>query len=141
MPMDDVEEREKYLWVESLQEANELAEEYSIKDVVVQHYTYPGNGAITSEVSFIMSRREAGKYDDIEKYRKVPITEEEQTVPEGWEVIHHTSKELILVKRRKSGAADLEKHLKRVLNLAEDLRPPEKALTHIQNYIRTLLEE
>ena len=46
-----------------------------------------------------MSLREDNKYDNIEKYKKLEITYEEQTIPAGWQVIHHTSKELIVVKK------------------------------------------
>jgi len=88
----------KYLWVTTLEEANRLAEEYSIKEVVVKYIGGVGN-YYYPETHYLLSRRETGKYDDIERFKRVPISEEEQTVPEGWGVLHHTSKELILVKR------------------------------------------
>lgn len=47
----------------------------------------------------VLSQRSEGKYDDITSFKKAPILEQEQAVPEDWEIIHHTSKEMILVKR------------------------------------------
>jgi len=92
----------KYIKVASLEKANELSEEYSLRTPIV--YTYQRMvegvvGGVQTDVEYLMSLREESKYDNIEKHKKVQITFDEQPIPEGWEVIHHTSKELILVKR------------------------------------------
>jgi len=94
-------EKPKYVKVSNLVEANKLVEEgYSLRCPIVYTYHSSTTGRIETDVEYLMSLREDGKYDNVEKFRKVPITAEEQGVPDGWEIIHHTSKEMILVKRR-----------------------------------------
>ena len=56
----------------------------------------------------LMSLSEPTKYDDIEKYKKLPITEQEGTIPRGWKVIHHTSKEFIIVKKHERTNTDVQ---------------------------------
>jgi len=95
----------KYIKVTSLKDANEKSELYSLREPIV--YTYQRMiegvvGGIQTDVEYLMSLREEGKYDNIEKYKRFPITDEEQTLPEGWTVIHHTSKELVGVKKQTS---------------------------------------
>ena len=86
----------------SLQKANELSEEYSLRTPIV--YTYQRMvdgvvGGIQTDVEYLMGLREESKYDNVERFVKVPILEEEQEVPYGWSMIHHTSKEVVLVKK------------------------------------------
>lgn len=91
-------EKPKYVKVTTIYAANEIADEYSLRTPIVYTHT-DEKGQVNTDVEYLMSLREPNKYDDIEKYMRIPITSEEQTLPEGWEVIHHTSKELVIVKR------------------------------------------
>ena len=94
----------KYVTVsaESTMDANEFHEEYVSNGYRLHTQNVVSNtvdGVPYKEIILTYSLQEDSKYDDIEKYMKVNITDEEQTIPEGWSVIHHTSKELILVKK------------------------------------------
>jgi len=77
------------LWgatTETLEEKiNEVSETYSLRETFKDANTFYAT----------LGLRESSKYDDIDKYRSFPITGEEQTLPDGWLIIHHTSKELI----------------------------------------------
>lgn len=100
--MSDV--KPKYIKVKSLKEANDNAELYSLREPIVYTYQREINGkvgGIQTDVEYLMSLREESKYDNAEKFKKVDITYEEQDVPSGWEMIHHTSKEVILLKKGK----------------------------------------
>jgi len=99
-------EHPKYIKVSSLKDANELSDLYTLREAIVYTYT-PDNspGYTVTDVEYLMSLREDSKYDNIEKYRSFPITGEEQTLPDGWIIIHHTSKELIGV-TKKQGDVD-----------------------------------
>lgn len=68
---------------------NEVADEYYLAHLIEKQ----------DILVAVLSQRSEGKYDDITSFKKAPILEQEQTVPDGWEIIHHTSKEMILVKR------------------------------------------
>lgn len=68
---------------------NEYAETHYVSQLTT------GNGTLIA----VLSQRSDGKYDDIKAFKSIPITSEEQVMPEGWEVIHHTSKEFIVVNR------------------------------------------
>jgi len=94
-------EKPKYIKVTTLQRANELSDDYTLRETVIYSYSDDMSGRIKTDVEYLLSLREESKYDDIEKYRSFPITGEEQTLPEGWQVIHHTSKELIGVTKQK----------------------------------------
>jgi len=90
------EELLKYKTTGKLSVVNELYEKgYRLHTVlpVISEY---GN---TWGYQYILSLSEPSKYDDVTKFKKINITFEEQEVPEGWEIIHHTSKEMILVKK------------------------------------------
>jgi len=94
----------KYVTViaDSVSDANEYHLEYTEKGYRLHTQnavSYTVDGVPYREIILTYSLQEDSKYDDIEKYMKVNITDEEQTIPEGWQVIHHTSKELILVKK------------------------------------------
>ena len=68
---------------------NEVADEYYLAHLIEKQ----------DILVAVLSQRSEGKYDDITSFKKAPILEQEQTVPDGWDIIHHTSKEMILVKR------------------------------------------
>lgn len=96
------EEYPKYIKVKNLKEANEKADLYSLREPIVYQYSIDGvNGAFGTDVEYLMSLREETKYDNVEKFKKVEITTEEQEVPPGWGMIHHTSKEVVLVYKGK----------------------------------------
>lgn len=84
----------KYIGVNDIQLANALVENGYKLHSAVPRSDRDGNQWIT----YIMSLSDPSKYDDIDRFKKIPIESEEQTIPEGWRVIHHTSKELIIVK-------------------------------------------
>ena len=84
----------KYIIVDRIDLANDLVEKgYKLHTAI-----HRGSADGVIWISYIMSLSEPSKYDDIEKYMKIPIEYEEQVIPEGWRVLHHTSKELIIVK-------------------------------------------
>jgi len=92
-------EKPKYIRVFNLEKANEKYDEgYRVHTPIVTITQEDVSARVVSDISYLMSLSEPTKYDDIEKYKKLPITEQEGTVPENWRVIHHTSKELIVVK-------------------------------------------
>lgn len=96
------ENKPKYIRVFDLEKANLKYEEgYKIHSPIVTEYRI-GDGNPQTQISYLMGLSEPSKYDDIEKYRRFPITEQEQTLPKGWCVLHHTSKELIGVKKTES---------------------------------------
>ena len=68
---------------------NEVADEYYLAHLIEKQ----------DILVAVLSQRSEGKYDDITSFKKAPILEQEQPVPDGWDIIHHTSKEMILVKR------------------------------------------
>ena len=98
--MQPMSEKPKYIKVTTLQRANELSDDYTLRETVIYSYSDDMSGRIKTDVEYLLSLREESKYDDIEKYRSFPITGEEQTLPEGWQVIHHTSKELIAITKK-----------------------------------------
>ena len=53
-----------------------------------------------------MSLKEDGKYDDMEAFKKVPITNEWTLLEQGVEAIHHTSKEMILKRVKTNEPSD-----------------------------------
>jgi len=86
----------KYIHVYDMKRVNELyAEGYSHKETVVEIESDDATGRIVSKVSYVVSLQEPNKYENIDKYKSFQITREEQTLPEGWQILHHTSKELI----------------------------------------------
>ena len=64
---------------------------------------YDGTATPHHKVNYyaLMSYVDPSKYADIEAFCKVPINDRWQTVQEGVDIIHHTSKEFILVRRKK----------------------------------------
>lgn len=112
----------KYIKVKSLKEVNENAELYSLREPIVYQYSIDGgNGAFSTDVEYLMSLREENKYDNIDKYRSFPITSEEQTMPDGWQVLHHTSKELIgVTKKQQPKLSVIREALIQIFNIAED---------------------
>ena len=81
----------KYQTVYDIDEANKLVE---LGYKLHTFFAAPVEHDMVQEC-YVMSLQDQSKYDDIDKYRSFPITGEEQTLPEGWTIIHHTSKELI----------------------------------------------
>jgi len=87
----------KYREVFDMKRVNALyLEGYSHKETIVETYSDDKTGRIVTKKSYMMSLQEPSKYDDMLAFKKMPITFEEQPVPEGWKGIHHTSKEMIL---------------------------------------------
>lgn len=117
--MSDV--KPKYIKVTSLKEANALSEDYTLREAIVYTYADDFSGRIKTDVEYLMSLREENKYDNIEKYRSFLITGEEQTLPEGWQIIHHTSKELIgVTKQRQPKFSVIREALIQIGSIAED---------------------
>ena len=89
----------KYVRTYSIEGCNKRYEEgYRVHSVITTLRQEDVSGRFMTDISYLMSFQEQNKYDDIDKFKKLIITEQEQTVPQGWRVIHHTSKELIAVK-------------------------------------------
>lgn len=68
---------------------NEHAETHYVSQLAV------GNNTLIA----VLSQRSDGKYDGIVDSKTVPIDEAWEWFIKGWEAIHHTSKEFVLVKR------------------------------------------
>ena len=89
----------KYILVTDMLRVNELYQDgYRCHTHTVHTYHDDMSGRIMSKDQFLMSLQEPSKYDDMTAFKKMPITFEEQPVPQGWKGIHHTSKEMILKK-------------------------------------------
>ena len=85
----------KYAVTESVYDANELYDVgYRLHTVI----PLSSEDGCTWGMYYIMSLREPTKYDNIDLFKKIEITYDEKKVPDGWRTIHHTSKELIVVK-------------------------------------------
>lgn len=90
------EQPKKYLILYSITEVNEAVEQGYRLHTVFQQPPVPTRGL---SATFIMSLQEPSKYDNVEKFMKVPITTYEQDVPDGWTIIHHTAKEMVLIEK------------------------------------------
>ena len=89
----------KYIRTHSIEACNNRhADGYKVHSVIVTHDQI-GDQNPRSNISYLMSLQESGKYDDVTLFKKLPITFDETPVPDGWKIIHHTSKEMILVKK------------------------------------------
>jgi len=108
-------EHPKYIKVASLQDANEKAELYSLRESIVYTYAEDQTGRIKTDVEYLMSLREESKYDNVEKFKKVDLAYEEQEVSEGWIMIHHTSKEVVLVKKNVEPRYTLEEAIEELV--------------------------
>ena len=117
----------KYRQVDNIPRVNELYEEgYRVHSVTPQISEYGHtNGHI-----YLMSLQEPNKYDNIDKYKSFQITREEQTLPEGWTILHHTSKELIGV--TKHGEDTIRKELSEWLANDGEL---DSILSIVEDYI------
>ena len=91
----------KYVRTHSIEACNKRYREegYKVHSVIVNHDQI-GDQNPRSNISYLMSLQEPSKYDDVAIFKKLPITFDETLVPDGWKIIHHTSKEMILVKKR-----------------------------------------
>ena len=96
--------------VELQERVNQVSDDYSLRE------TFFGNGWYYAS----MGLRVEGKYDDIEKYRLFPITQQEQTLPDGWQIIHHTSKELVGVTKNTIKLSVVRECLTSIFQIAED---------------------
>jgi len=92
----------KYIRVFDIEQANKHYREegYTIKEPLITIRQEDMSGRIVTDISYLMSLQEPSKYDDVTMFKKLSITFDETQVPEGWTIIHHTSKEMILVKKR-----------------------------------------
>ncbi len=87
----------KYVQVYEVTRVNELSDDgYRLHTMTVEHSFKDGSTQLTAKPVYMMSLQDPSKYDDMLAFKKMPITFEEQAVPEGWKAIHHTSKEMIL---------------------------------------------
>ena len=94
-------EKPKYIKVTTLQRANELSDDYTLRETVIYSYSDDMSGRIKTDVEYLLSLREESKYDNVEAFKRMPITDDWTDVPEGVEIIHHTSKEMIVTKKGK----------------------------------------
>ena len=91
--------QEKYILVYDIPRVNELyTQGYTLKFHTVHTWTDDHSRSIMSKDQYLMSLSMPSKYDDIVAFKKAPITEDWQDVPDGVKIIHHTSKEMVLVK-------------------------------------------
>ena len=86
----------KYRQVYDISRVNELYEEgYRLHTVATETFQEDNTARMITRPFYLMSLQEPNKYENIDKYKSFQITREEQTLPEGWQILHHTSKELI----------------------------------------------
>ncbi len=87
----------KYILVDNIPRVNELyAEGYRVHTAMIEHYNPDHATKLMARPMYLMSYQEPSKYDDMLAFKKIPITVEEQPIPEGWKAIHHTAKEMVL---------------------------------------------
>lgn len=115
-------EKPKYIKVTSLQKANEMSEEYSLREPIVYQHTKDGApGHIFTDVEYLMSLREDAKYENVEAFKRMPITDDWTLVPDGVQIIHHTSKEMIVTRKgNQPNIALIRELLTHIFNISED---------------------
>lgn len=90
----------KYIQVYDMERVNELYKDgYRLHTVAVETYQEDRTARTVSKPVYMMSLQEPSKYLGVRWVMRMNLTHEKQEIPDGWKIIHHTAKEMVLVEK------------------------------------------